>query len=356
MKKISFSILMVAGLTAISSCKKDGDPISAVNTELNAKIINDFSVNIATAEYVSLAEKTSLLYDQAVALGADKTEAKLSACRQTWRDARKVWEQSEAQLFGPVETDNIDPHIDSWPVDFNALNDQLSSNSQFTEAYINNLDDALKGFHPIEYILFGTTGTRTAASLTDREIQYLTALSLNVKVLTTNLKAVWDSSISSSFFSSFANAGNGSDIYTTQQAALEQLVSAMADICGEVANSKMKEPFDAKNAALEESPFAQSSMTDFKNNITGIKNVYLGKFLVDGTGLEDLVKTYQLSLDEEIKLKLSTALNAMDNVTDPFGTAITSQSVQVKNAMEAINDLKSTIEDKLYPFVVQHSK
>ncbi len=355
MKNIISGTLVIALLFA-AGCKKDGDAIPTVDTTLNSEIISDFSLNIANAKYVALAAKTTLLQQQVATLAANPTDINLAICRQTWKDARQVWEQSEALLFGPVETDNIDPRIDTWPVNFTDLDAQLASGNAFTDDYINGLEDALKGFHPIEYIIFGTDGHKSAASLTAREIEYLTALTSNVQVLTANLASTWNTSSSSSFYTEFVSAGKGSTVYATQQAALEQMVTAMAGICDEVANGKMKEPFDAQDPSLEESPFSGNSMTDFTNNITGIQNVYLGKFLADGTGLEDLVKKYNLSLDSEIKSKLSAALGAMANVTHPFGQAILDQHVQVENAMSAINDLQTTLEDKLLPFVKQHSK
>jgi uncharacterized iron-regulated protein len=134
------------------------------------------------------------------------------------------------------------------------------------------------------------------------------------------------------------------------------MVNAMAGICDEVANGKIGEVYAAQDPSLEESPFSQNSITDFTNNIKGVQNVYLGKFSADGKGLEDVVRAYNLQLDSNIKLKLSTAIEALGKVTVPFGTAISTQKTQVQNAIEAIQALKTTLEDELLPFIQMHAE
>lgn len=357
MKYFLTPALLICGILTFSSCSDDNDGGSPVDATLNAEVLTDFSSNIAQVTYNDLASKTSTLYDQVLALSTGgATDQELEACRTTWKQARQAWEQSESFLFGPVSTENIDPRIDTWPVNFQDLEAQLSSDADFDEDYIDNLEDALKGFHPIEYLIFGEEGDKIAAELSARDLEYLTGLALNLKTLTADLKASWQPSTSGNYSATFTTAGSGSDVYNTQLSAFEELVNAMAGICDEVANGKIDEVFIAQDPSLEESPFSQNSITDFTNNIKGVENVYLGKYSADGKGLEDLIRKYNLQLDGEIKLKLANALTALGKVTDPFGEAITSQPIQVQNAVAAINDLKTTLEDSLLPFVQQHTK
>lgn len=349
-------IALSAALFAFTACD-DNEGTSRIDTTLNSEIFNDFASNIAQATYADLAGKTSTLYDQVLALETDgATNAELEACRATWKSARQSWEQSESFLFGPVSTDNIDPRIDTWPVNFTDLDAQLDSDAEFTEEYIDNLEDALKGFHPIEYLIFGEGGSKTADQLSARDIEYLKGLALNLKTLTGELDESWDPSTSSNYTAVFTSAGNGSSEYPTQLTAFEELVNAMAGICDEVANGKIGEVYTAQDPSLEESPFAKNSITDFTNNIKGVQNVYMGKYSADGKGLEDVVRAYNLQLDSDIKLKISTAIESLGKVTVPFGEAIATQKTQVQNAIEAINALKTALEDDLLPFVREHAK
>ena len=130
----------------------------------------------------------------------------------------------------------------------------------------------------------------------------------------------------------------------------------MAGICDEVANGKMKDPFDAQDPLQEESPFAKNSIIDFTNNIKGILAMYQGKFTGDGKGIEDLVRNYNLSLDNEIKTKHQAAMASLQAISLPFGEAIISQPTQVSNAMAKINELAVVLTTKLKPFVQQYGQ
>ena len=49
-----------------------------------------------------------------------------TACN-AWITAREPWEESEAFLFGPVDELGLDPNMDSWPLDQNAIVQILNS-------------------------------------------------------------------------------------------------------------------------------------------------------------------------------------------------------------------------------------
>lgn len=356
---IPASALFVFGAALWTSCSDDdSDSAAQVDTSLNATILTDFSEDVAQASYNDLQTKAATIYSDILAFEANQTDEKLTAIRTSWKAARQTWEQTESFLFGPVSTADVDPRIDTWPVDFTALEAQLASDNAFTESYIDGLDESLKGFHPIEYLIFGENGDKTAADFNgkDREIEYLKALGLNLKKLTTEVADGWNPSNTGNYHTIFTTAGSGSAEYTTQSAAFEQLVTAMADICGEVSEAKMGEVYTAKDPSMEESPFAKNSITDFTNNIKGVENVYLAKYSANGTGLEDLVKKHNLSLDAKIKTGISAAVEALGKISKPFGEAIIAEPVQVQNAIDAIGDLKTVLEDELLPFVQQHSK
>jgi putative iron-regulated protein len=347
-------IIITSCIALFGACKKD-EPAAPVSSILTTDVIREFSNNVVAATYADLNVKAGILNQDVATLITATNETNLTACKQAWRDCRSAWEQSEAFLFGPVATQNIDPRIDTWPVNFADLDSVLASSSVFTAGYVDSLDDALKGFHPIEYLLFGVNGNKTAASFTTCELEYLDALTANLHTLVAQLPPYWDSSISTSFYFQFNTAGSGSTIYTTQRAAYEEMINAMIGICEEVADGKMTEPFVAQDPSLEESPFAFNSMTDFTNNIKGVKNVYMGIYTADGKGLEDLVRSYNLSLDGQVKQKADAAIAALGTITVPFGQAIISQPVQVQNSIDAINELKTVLEDDLLPFVQLHT-
>lgn len=346
------STLLLLAAAAFSSCQKDDDKTTDV-TALKKDILVNVSTNVITASYTDMNNKATALANAVTALESTTNDANLSAARQAWKDMRVVWEQTEAWLYGPVSSEDIDPRIDTWPVDFNALDAQLAGSAQFTAAYIDALPEDLKGFHPIEYLLWGKDGSKTAAAFTAREKSYLQALTDNLVALSKQVDDAWKTGYSTTF----ATAGqSGNSTYTSLQSAYLEMVAGMADICEEVANGKMKDPFDAQDPNQEESPFAKNSITDFTNNIQGILKMYQGDYNQSGVGLEDLVRNYNLSLDSDLKAAHAAAIAALNAITVPFGQAITSQQSQVQTAMAKINALHVVLQNQLQPFVQQYAK
>jgi putative iron-regulated protein len=349
--KKTFALVLPLTLLGLS-CSKNNPDNNSDNSTLKTEVLANIATNVCAASYDDMYAKTLELQVAVTALNNTPTDVNLATARTKWKAIRTTWEQSEAWLFGPVESENIDPRIDTWPVDFNALETILNSNDDLNEAYVNGLDDALKGFHPIEYLLWGQNGTKTAAQFKQREKDFLAALTQNLVNLSKEVKDKW----AAGYKDQLANAGSGSTEFTTQQAAYVQISDAMSGIAGEVGDSKLKEPFDAHDPTLEESPFAKNSIVDFTNNIQGIMAIYQGRFTVEGKGVEDLVRANNLSLDAEIKSKHAAAIAALQAIDKPFGEAIISEQSKVQNAMTKVGELATVIDEKLKPFLIQYTK
>jgi putative iron-regulated protein len=349
---IFFLVILVP--CVFSSCRKAkpaDETTSATSSTLKKDILVDLSANVIYATYSDLALKANILQTSIVTFSNTPNASNLAASQQAWKNVRSAWEQGEGFLFGPVSIDNIDPRIDTWPIDFARLDSVLSSSAVFTTTYMDNLEESLKGFHPIEYLLFGTNGNKIASSFTTRELDYLAALSTNLNALCNQAKNSWDPSLTGNYTNEFNTAGNGSSIYPTQRAAYEQIIDAMIDICDEVANGKIAEPYINQNPALEESPFASNSIIDFTDNIKSVQNMYLGKYSNDGKGLEDLIKANNLTMDGVIKTRIANSISALGNVTVHFGQAISTQQTQVQNCIQSINDLKDYLETTVKPYI-----
>lgn len=354
MKNNNFSrILLGLGIVFAAGCKPKEPTVEPglTNAQLQQAILDDFATKVALPLYRDMEGRMGELFDAATAFAQTPDDAHLAATRTAWRSVRGVWEQSEAFLFGPVSTDNIDPSTDTWPIDFQALDSLLQSSVSLTQNYLNGLGDELKGYHPMEYLLWGADGNKAAAAFDAREIDYLIALSADLRLKATDLRTSWDASSATAYSVHIRTAGSSTSLYPSQRAVFEELVNAMAGICDEVANGKIGEPFNLQDPALEESPFSQNSLVDFKHNILGVKNVYFGKYSADGYGIHDFLVKNNQSLHNQIAAQIEQALSAFDGITVPFGQAISSQPAQVQGLIDRINTLKATLENQLLPFV-----
>jgi len=343
-----------AGTLLATACHKTTTTTTANVTE--TEVLTDFVQKIALPQYQDLQDKATVLNNAVIALNSNTTNANLDAARTAWRNVRTSWEQCEGFLIGPVEDDNYDPNMDTWPVDYLQLDSFITNSTSFSAATVQGLGQSLRGFHPLEFILWGKSGLATADSISASQKQYMTGLSQDILSTVTALNSSWAAS-GSNFQSQVINAGGGSTLYTTRQEALLAIAAGMADICDEVGNGKMYEPFAAYDSNKSESPFSHNSMTDFTSNIRGAQNVYSCTYnSATGASLSSFVSSRNLSLDNKIKQQYAAALTALGNVSVNFETAIYSQRTQLQNAMNAIKTLQATLDGDLKAFIISYVK
>ena len=360
-------ILILIASVFFASCSKDkttgADTSAADFTTLKTTVITDFVNVVAVPGYTELKAKAAVLNTAVITLNTSTTEANLTAAKTAWKDMRSTWEKCEGYLFGPVDVDEHDPETDTWPVNFTDMDALLADNSHsLSEADIESLTNrALKGYHPIEYVLWGKKSlpqTAVTLSKNSRQKLYIVSLTAALKEQADELYESWIAT-GGNYSKVVLTAGSAGNVeFPKKQDAYLSLLEGFTGICGEVGDSKMKEPFDAEaaragsGAELVESPYSGNSIADFKNNITGAYNVYLGKFNAQGKGITDLVKAKNTSLDVKIRAKFESAIGSFNNITKPFEEAIVSQRIQVAQTMATVNELATLLDTDLRSFIV----
>ena len=344
--------LIGCSLTGCGSDDDDDDDDSGGGAAFDASTtLDDFANKVVLATYTDLDNKAGELLSAVQALGAATNQAHLELAQGAWKATRKPWEQSEAFLFGPVDTQGLDPALDSWPVNRVDLDGVLASKQALTEASIDALEDTLKGFHTIEYLLFRDGDQRKAADITPRELEYLVATTENLKAKTAQLRSAWDAS-GENYVAEVANAGDSSTIYRSQKDAMQEMVNGMIVIADEVANGKISDPFNERDTTLVESQFSFNSITDFQDNIRGIQNVYMGQFTTDGQGLNDFVNGMDAELDARFQTEVQTAIDTIGAIPDPFRDSITAQRGAVQAAIDAVSTVQQTLENGILKLVL----
>jgi putative iron-regulated protein len=347
----TLSTLLALSLFVIG-CGTDDDDDNQDQAYFDATTtLNDFANKVVLATYTDLDNKAGELLTAVKALAADTTQANLEQAQAAWKATRQPWEQSEAFLFGPVDTQGLDPALDSWPVNQVDLDAVLASGDPLTESSIDGLEDTLKGFHTVEYLIFRDGNQRKAADITSRELEYLVATTENLKAKTAQLRHAWDLT-GENFAAEVANAGTSSTIYTSQKAAMQEMVNGMIVIADEVANGKISDPFNERDTTLVESQFSFNSITDFQDNIRGIQNVYVGKFAADGQGLNEFVNSQDAELDARFQTEVQTAIDTIGAIPDPFRDSITAQRAAVQGAIDAVSTVQGTLENDILKLVL----
>ena len=309
MKHLFKSAALVAAslLLAVnfSSCNKDPqDNTEEANKATKEAIVKQYLNHTVYPTYASLAEKTDALVENLEALKANKTQANVNAATVTFLEARKWWEMSEAFLFGAASDFGIDPHIDSWPLDEDAFNNLMASPNMIA-ALANDEDgmvageqlgNALLGFHGIEFILFRNGQPRDVNEITDDMMTYIVAVSRDLRNRCFQLEVSWNANApqdhkdlmeelefnttvnggDNTYGENMLQAGQAGSTFATFTNALEAIADGCIDIADEVGTSKIGKCHTGEDVTYVESPYSQKSITDFYDNITSIKNAYMG--------------------------------------------------------------------------------
>ncbi len=388
-------------LTACSDNNDTPDPDNGADKQEEAlkAIVNDYVDCTVIPTYRGLADASINLANACDAMlqgGVEGlTPAKINAAGNAWLEARRYWELSEAWLFGAAADYNIDPHIDTWPLDNNAMEALLRNSEAMAmmhdresagEYVGSSLGQGLLGFHAIEYMLFeprntttATTSPRPAERFTINELFYLAAVADDLRNCCLRLEASWagadatdatklaildaaELGYDKNYGLYMKNAGGAGSIYVNYAEAVEEMIVGAQDIADELGNQKIGNPVGSGLEAdpdYIESPYALNSITDFADNLLSVRHAYMGYDPAENPGEKYLrtpshtLSAYVAGLDTDLDSRVRAALDKADAAVaamrEPF--ASTSQQAEMHNvnfaAVDACNDLKDIFDEVL---------
>ncbi len=258
MKKIQKFVMaflfgaMTIGFTACSSdnggetfdLPEVGQATTSVSTSDKEmqKVTKNYVQNVIYPTYQALAANARTLYGAAQALyqaaeAGTMTQNEIDAACEAFKNTRREWERSEAFLFGSAERNELDPHIDSWPLDRDELEKALKNQTliagfkgenpaKFVSEHNTEFQSVL-GFHGMEFVLFRNGAHRTAEALkandTDEgvtsvkgidELAFLQAVAGDVRNITALLEFTWMGSATSNESKAILS-GEGSYVFST---------------------------------------------------------------------------------------------------------------------------------------------
>ena len=320
------------------------------------EVLKNLVNNVIVPTYTKLADNTEALEKTLHGLTTSTiTQAQIDEACKDFKAARMYWEQSEAFLGGAASDFDIDPTIDSWPL-----------NRSLLLSYFNNgmndemLDDAtILGFHALEFILFRDGQPRKVAELKgndtyknfekvsgEQELAYAQTICTLLKQRTFQLQCAWDGGKDGSrlaivkaagldyqtekglsFGDNLINAGisGANSSFPTLKDAIAQVLSddegSCLAIANEVGTAKIANPFSAGDVSYVESPYSYNSIADFRDNIRSIRNVWLGS--TDKTANKYSFHTFfasvkQDAVNQKIEGAYVSAIEGISNMPSPF--------------------------------------
>ena len=357
------------GNAAIDGCVDLVDELTAANAIIASSQLTDIQEsylylvldnlvdNVIVPTYTNLADNVEDLEKTLKGLTVSTiTQAQINKACEDFKDARLNWERSEAFLMGAASDFDIDPTIDSWPL-----------NRSLLLSYFNNgmseemLDDAtILGFHAMEFILFrdgqprkvaefqGTDTYKGFEKITgEQELAYAQTICTLLKQRCFQLQVAWEGETSAnasrvavvkeagldyttenglSYGENLVGAGvNSKSTFKSLKAAIAQVLSddegSCVGIANEVGTAKIANPFSAGDVSYVESPYSYNSIADFRDNIRSIRNIWLGS--TDKTANKYSFHTFfasvkQESVNQDLESTYVRAIEAISNMPSPF--------------------------------------
>ncbi|MBQ3700388.1 MAG: imelysin [Prevotella sp.] len=303
---------VVVNFEAANALIENADLTSDQQTYLRQVLTNLVS-NVIVPTYTSLADDVEDLEKTLNGLTVNNiTQSQINTACADFKAARENWERSEAFLMGAASDFDIDPTIDSWPL-----------NRSLLLSYFNNgmseemLEDATTlGFHALEFILFRNGQPRKVSEFQEndtyknfekitgaQELKYAQTICTLLKQRCFQLQVAWEGVTSAnanrvavveaagldyetekglSYGTNLTTAGlaDSNSTFPSLKAAIAQVLSndegSCVGIANEVGTAKIANPFSAGDISYVESPYSYNSITDFQDNIRSIRNVWFG--------------------------------------------------------------------------------
>lgn len=364
MKKIFYyTSCGIAAMYFLISCSKPNSPAKpATPNATPAQVLNNEADLIIEPSYVSFENNTQNLYTALIQLQNNPSVATLTSARSAFINATIAYEQCESFNFGPTTPNGDDGAVNTYPIDTNHVDTLLNGQTVFTQNNVSNLPGNYKGFHCIEFVLYGGNGNKTTAQFTARQYNYMDSLALNILGVAQQLALVWNPSngttwstaniTTGNYNAQFVNAGNSSTVYTSQKSALQDLIFGLYNYCDIDEIQKLAPPLKNNSAAQQESPFANYSVQDVYNNIIGVSNCYLGQYgSTTGYGLSSLVSPGNPSLDNKIRTDINNAINYVNAVQPNLTQALSANPNSIQLAINYCDTLDKDLKLKVLPYI-----
>lgn len=281
------------------------------------------------------------------------TQAQINNACNDFKKARQHWERSEAFLMGAASDFDVDPTIDSWPL-----------NRTLLLSYFNNgmndemLEDAtILGFHALEFILFRNGSPRKVDEFKandtyknfenisgEKELKYAQTICTLLKQRCFQLQVAWEGETVANasrvavvkaagleyttenglnYGENLIGAGtNPLSTFATLQAAIAQVLSddegSCVAIANEVGTAKIANPFSAGDISYVESPYSYNSIVDFQDNIRSIRNVWNGSTTGAAAGKSFRNFFAHVNTSVGVQEAVEHAITQIGNMPSPF--------------------------------------
>jgi uncharacterized protein len=332
-------------LNGCSTPVEDDTLQRAVSRDLAKLVIYPWQIELATE--AATVETTVAAFCDA------PTEANLTAAQDAWRKARLPWKRAEMLRLGPSEDLRLGAAIDFWPVRPDTVEMAITSAPEpVTAEYVAALGTSSKGLPALEYLMFDPVGGNSAILISlggmdaaaVKRCGYARALAETFANDAAALENAWNPAVGA-YVDQVANAGAGSTVFTSGQAAIAGIVNLLNASLQATNENKLGSPLGLNtgtpDATLVESRFSDHSIEDLLENLHAVEELYHGRHGdATGQGLTVLVNARSPAIDAAVKQALTEAETKVSAIPPPLRTAISGQPDSVTATHSAVRALR----------------
>ena len=328
--------------------------------------------NIAEAKYKDALTLAKKMHRSIELFMKDPNESNFNEVKDSWLEARTVYQQTEVFRFGNPIVDDWEGKVNAWPLDeglidyvdttnyyptendfsnFNVIaNKKLKVEGELVDASIINTNllssklheiggneaNVAIGYHAIEFLLWGQdlngtksgSGNRTYTDFDlnnctndncDRRREYLVAASQLLIEDLQYIHSVWS-----------PKGKARQDLLNDQKNGLKRILIGMGSLSyGELAGERMKLGLMLHDPEEEHDCFSDNTHNSHYYNVVGINNVFLGKYknldgkVVTGPSISSLLGEVDYDLNKKTKKSIKNTLKSMKKIVKSANKGVT---------------------------------
>ena len=279
------------------------------------------------------------------------SDSALNDAQQAWRDARAPWMRSEATWFGPV-MDRRSVRLVDWPqTEPERIEAMLAGDAATTEDDVRNrLASTQRGLGAIEHVLFSENSPESLQDPSSVRCGYLTALGRVVESESSAIFAEWKIERNGlSAYESFFTGRSESSLATDQ--AVAELVRTQVFQIRTIVDMRLAGALGLRDAEPDPSALpggeGHNSLSDLRNEILGMRDMYVGHEESGGSGISDIVLGLSSETDERMREHFASSLTAIDAVEPPLRMAVKERPEQVQAVYDRLSELQRTLSTEV---------
>ncbi len=317
----------------------------------DAAVLVSLTDSVIVPGYEAVAQEAGELRQALDGLCASPSDSTLSEARQAWREIRAPWMRSEATWVGPVMERRSKSLMD-WPeVRPERIESMLAENPVTTEDDVrHSLASTQRGLGAIEYLLFAPDAMELLADQSSARCNFLMAVGRLVESESGGLVAAWTAGEDGGPpYKDFLTGRSDSSLLPGQ--AVAELVRVQVFLIRTIVDMRLASALGLREEGPDLAAIpggnGLNALSDLRNQVLGMRDMYIGHEESEGLGISELVKELSTETDDRIRGHFESSLAAIDSVGTPLRPAILEQPEQVRPVYDRLSELQRTLSTEV---------